>query len=439
MKKFFIKNKAVSLILLALVVFSSGGVFFIPESSAEIIKEYRRGEMFDINNKHYLVASNGAFVEILEISSENKFKKISEIRGLEEVNDLYLNKEERGVYLIVLTGRFLIEYNISDPLAPKIEVERDLYEWRGRGKYKIGYMKSLAGNGQYVFTAGSRGVRAFDKNSLAVADNKIYTLEPSYGIAAKGNLLAVIIKDKGFYDKGLIFNIESGALRGEYSLANFSDITRQPTIDSAGNVYFPSDNSLIKINSAGQTVNSYFNPVKEGLTFSYGVREFNGNLFYVNGFGLTELNNNLKKNKFFFSAPSNIYGPNSWATGIAVDQSGRMAIFNKSSILLLDNKLNLLDKYIYQSMLRQPEETDLKIVLEKYQANAGENLNIKVFGFWPNEKVAIRLGDTEQIVAVNNYGAGETTISVSGKSGAMFVSADGQDSKLNYQISFIVR
>jgi hypothetical protein len=439
MKKFFIKNKVVSLILLTLIVFSSGGVFFVPESSAEVMKEYRRGEMFNINNRHYLAASNGAFVEILEISSENKFKKISEIRGLEEVNDLFLNEEEEKIYLIVLTGRFLIEYNISDPLAPKIEVKRDLYEWRGRGKYKIGYMKSLAGNGKYIFTAGSQGVRAFDKNSLAVADNKIYTLEPSYGIVAKGNILAVIIKDKGFYDKGLIFDVESGILKGEYNLANFSDITRQPAIDSVGNVYFPSDNSLIKINNAGQTVSSYFNPVKEGLTFSYGVKEFNGNLFYVNGFGLTELNNNLKKSKFFFSAPSNIYGPNSWATGLAVDQDGRAAIFNKSSILLLDNKLNLLDKYIYQSMLEQPEETSLKIVLGKYQASAGENLNIKIFGFWPNEKVAVKLGSVEQVVKVNNYGAGETTMLVPGESGAMFVSADGQNSKLNYQISFIVR
>lgn len=439
MNKFFVKNKVIPLILLTLMVFSIDGAFFVSKSSAEVNKEYRRGEMFIANNKQYLAVSNGIFVEILEISSENKLTKISEIYGLEEVNDLYLNETEGKVYLTVLTGRFLIKYNVSDPLAPKVEAKRDLYEWRGKGKYKIGYMKSLVGNGEYIFTAGSRGVRAFDETGLAVADNKIYTFEPSYGIAVKNNILAVIVKDKGFYDKGLIFDVKSGVLKGEYSLTNSSDITRQPVIDSVGNVYFPSDNSLIKINSAGQTIASYYNPVEVGLTFSYGVKEFNNKLFYVNGFGLTELNNNLVKNKFFFSAPSNIYGPNSWATGVAVGRDGRIAIFNKSSILLLDNKLNLLDKYTYKSMSDKPEETDLKIILAKYWANAGDSLSIKIFGFWPNEKVVVGLGNVEQTIKVNNYGAGEIKISVPGKNGATLVSANGQDSKLNYQTSFIIR
>lgn len=421
-----------------LIIFAAGGLF-IPKSLAQTEKEYRQGEMFSIGDKNYLAASNGAFVEILEITSANKLIKISEIYGLESVNDLFAWQENAKTFLAVLTGQYLVKYNISDPLFPRLEVKRDLYQWRGKGKYKIGYMKSLAGSGSYLFTGGNGGVRTFSKDTLTVLDNKIYTLEPSYGLVAKGNILAIIIKDKGFYEKGLIFNIASGSLSGEYSLSNKENVQRQPDIDSAGNVYFPSDNSLMKIGINYKIASEYYNPVKPGLNYSYSARVLGDKVLYANGFGLTKLGENLIKDKFFFSAPTNLYGPNSWAAGIAIGQDGRAAVLNKSSILLLNKELNLLDQYIYEPLADEPEETDLRIVLGKYWAAAGESLNIKIFGFWPNETVTVSLGSSEQAVKVNNYGAASITIAAPAEKGVALISANGQDSKLNYQTSFIIK
>ncbi|MFA4834031.1 MAG: hypothetical protein WC619_04285 [Patescibacteria group bacterium] len=433
-----VKNKSFLIILSVLVIFATSGLF-IPESLAQINKEYRRGEMFSAGNKNYLAASNGASVEILEITPGGKLTKVNGIYGLESVNDLFSWQEGAKTLLAVLTGQYLIKYNVSNPLAPRIEVKRDFYQWRGKGKYKIGYMKSLAGSSQYLFTAGNGGVRTFDRDTLAVIDNKIYTMEPSYGLAAKGNILAVIIKDKGFYDKGLIFNIASGVLMGEYKLSNKENIQRRPAVDSAGNVYFPSDNSLVKIGVNYKVASEYYNSVKPGLNYSYSANVSGDKVFYTNGFGLTELGENLKKEKFFFSAPTNLYGHDSWAAGAAISEDGRTAILNKSSILLLDSKLNLLDQYIYKPLPDEPEEKGLKIVLGKYWALSGENLNIKIFGFWPNETVGVKLGNIEQAVKVNNYGAAEVTIKVPEKSGVVLISANGQDSKLNYQTSFIIK
>ncbi|MDD5071548.1 MAG: hypothetical protein PHQ42_02310 [Patescibacteria group bacterium] len=433
------KNKVIITFFLITLIIFGNGAFFASKSLAETNKEYRRGEMFSIGSRNYLAASNGVLAEILEITPADKLIKISEVYSQEGVNDLFVWQENGKTFLAVLTGQYLIKYDISNPLFPKIEAKRDLYQWRGKGKYKIGYMRSLAGAGQYLFTAGNGGVRVFDKNSLAVLDNKIFTLEPSYGLAAKSNILAVIIKDKGFYDKGLIFNIASGRLISEYKLSNKENVQRQPAIDDAGNVYFPSDNSLIKIGANRKVASEYHNPVKEGLNFSYAVKVLGDKIFYVNGFGLTKLGDNLIKEKFFFSAPSNVYGPDSWAAGVAMGRDGRVAIFNKSSVLLLGGELNLLDQYIYKPLSDEKVEMDLKIVLEKFWAFAGENLNIKISGFWPNEIVAVKLGDREQAVRVNNYGAAYLTVIALAKKGVALISATGQDSKLNYQTSFIIK
>jgi len=417
----------------------SAFVFFLPTGLAGESENYRQGAFFTNAGKTYLAVSNSSFVEILNVSAGNKLEKIGEIRGLPGVNDIYVDQTTAQTYLFVLTGQYLIKYNLTNVSVPRIEAKRDLYEWRGRDKVKIGYMQLLAGNKDYVFTAGTRGVRAYDIKTLAVQDSRIFTLEPGYGLAANGNTLAVIIKDKGFYEKGLVFDISTGALRVEYNLTNSTNTRRRPAIDSFGNIYFPSDNSLIKINSAGQLAASYYNPAKPGVIFSYGAQNLNSNIFYANGFGVTKLNNNLKSEKFFSSAAANIYGPNSWAVGVAVNSDGRVAILNKSSVLLLNNELGFLSQYHFLPINSGPVESALSIVPDRQWIRAGEKLNLKLYGFWPNETVIVKFGTSERSVTVDNYGAGAVNLTVPSQSGAMVVSANGLDSKLNYQVSFPIR
>jgi len=427
-----------SLVVLAVFL----GSFLIgPRGTAEELKEYRAGQFASIGGKDYLIASNSQFVEILEVMPNGKLFQVSELHGMEAVNDLYVSAERGKTYLIVATGQYLIKYDITNPILPTVNIKRDLYEWH-KGQYKIGYMKALAGNNEYFFAAGSRGVRRFIKENLFV--DKIYTFEKSYGVAVGGNKLAVLTEeDGGLNYKGLIFDIKSGNLLEEIPVKNTEGISRCPAIDAFGNVYFPSDNNLLKIKNG--VIGNYVNPTPDGSTFSYGASALpGGQAFYVNGYGITKLNKNFSKEKFASTGRNDLYGYNSWAVGVAAGKANgqnMVAVFDKASIILFDENLNLTDQYKYtpKHIDSLTTSTELKMEASKTFGMPGQTVYLKLYGFWPNERVIITLEGAKSFTSVNNLGYGEDSITVPSvglgtKNTA--ISAKGEDSGLNYQVGF---
>lgn len=401
---------------------------------ADIVKEYRTGEIAYINGRDYLIASNNAFAEILEFTPDNKLVQISEVHGMENVNDLCVSQERGRTYLFVLSGRYIYKYDISNPIIPKVEFRADLYQWN-RGKISTGYMKKIACNNNYVFTAGPKGVRSFLKENLIV--NKVYTYEPSYGLAADNNNLFALLENKS-----QIYDIKSGKLLEDYNTKNIDLYTREPAIDYNGNIYLISDNSIKKTN--GGIVKEYFNPTSPGINFSYSASVLpTGEVYYVNGYGLTKLNSRLEKENFFHSAKPQVYGPSSWAVGVEakeVAQGKRVVIFNKSSILLLDGNLDLLYQYIYSPIYSDEISTELKIVPGKYWGMPGESIELKLYGFWPNEEVDVTFGNNKYLVEVNNLGYREIELTVQeAEAGRIVIGAVGQSSKFRYQVSFEIR
>lgn len=399
---------------------------------AEPDKEYRFGQIIIINDKNYLIASNKEFAEIIEINADNKLTQISEVHGSEAVTDLYADRYLNKYFLVTATGRYLYRYDISDPKAPKIEFRRDLYTFR-RGQFRIGSINVLAGNKDYLFGAGSNGVRSFFKDNLFVY--KIYTFDKSYGLAADDKNLYVITETKG-----LIFNIASGKKTAEVDLENKDKLNRTPYFDNLANAYFPSDRGLVKINTANHETKSYLNPVPKTENFSYGTAVLpDGAIYYVNGHGIAMLDKNLNKIKFFNTSKSNLYGVNSWAVGITAGKIGTREIimdFNKSSILLLDKSLKVLSQYKYKKSYSDNITQDLKITASAYRASAGQKINLKLYGFWPSETVAVTFGGNSYSIKVDNQGYASTDLIVPDK--ASVIQAVGNDSKFSYQVSFMV-
>jgi hypothetical protein len=63
---------------------------------------------------------------------------------------------------------------------------------------------------------------------------------------------------------------------------------------------------------------------------------------------VSKFDKNFNKTKWLYTAQSLNYGNNSWAVGVTVksfNQGSRIVVFNKSSILLLNDDFNLLDNY----------------------------------------------------------------------------------------------
>ncbi|MDP2737023.1 MAG: hypothetical protein Q8O59_04580 [bacterium] len=427
-------KKIVFTVLLSLIFVS--GLFLLGNTTlAEPDKEYRSGQVITIDSKNYIIANNKEFAEIIEIKDDNTLAQVSEVHGMGKIEDLYAGQSMNKYFLVIATGQYLYRYDISDPRAPKIEFKRDLYLFK-RGQYRIGSVNVLAGNKDYLFGAGSNGVRSFLRDSLFFY--KIYTFDKSYGVAADDYRVYVITENKG-----TVYNIITGAKLAEVDLENKDKMNRSPYFDSTGNGYFPSDRGLMKVYVHTQEKKSYLNPVPKTETFSYGAAVIpGGNIYYVNGHGITELDKNFNKTKFLHTSKSNLYGANSWAVGITSAKIGTREIivdFNKSSILLLDKNLKVLSQYKYKKLYSDNVTQDLKITASVTRASSGQKINLRLYGFWPNETVAVTFGSNSYSVKVDNQGYASTDLAVPYQdSQTSLIQAVGDDSRFSYQTSFVV-
>lgn len=427
-------KKSIFTLLLG-IIFTLGLFFVCHNALAEPDKEYRSGQIIAINGKNYLIASNKEFAEIIEIGADNKLTQVSEVHGSEAITDLYAGQYLNKYFLVTATGRYLYRYDISDPGAPKIEFKRDMYVFK-RGQFKIGSINALAGNKDYLFGAGSNGVRSFLKDSLFFY--KIYDFDKSYGVAANDDRLYVITENKG-----RVYNIASGEKLAEVDLENKDKINRSPYFDNSGNAYFPSDRGLVNINTVNHEKKSYYNPVPKTENYSYGVTTFSGgDIYYVNGHGITTLDKNLNKLKFLIATKSNLYGANSWAVGITAAKVGArevIAVFNKSSILLLDKNLKVLSQYKYKKLYSDSITKDLKVKASANHGSYGQKINLKLYGFWPNEIVAVTFGQNSYSIKVDNQGYASTDLAVPYQDNRQaIIQAVGADSKFSYQTVFTI-
>lgn len=427
------RQKIIAISLNFVIIF--WGFFVVNNALAEPDKEYRSGQVITINNKDYLISNNKEFAEIIEIKADNKLAQASEVHGMGKIEDLYADQVMGKYFLIVATGQYLYRYDISDPAAPKIEFKRDLYIFK-RGQFRIGSVNALAGNKDFLFGAGSNGVRSFFPDNLFL--NKIYAFDKSYGLAADENNLAVITEAKG-----TVYNIVSGVKLVEVDLENKDKLERTPAFDNSGNAYFPTDRGLVKMNVYSGLKKVYNNPVPKTETFSYGAAAAGeGNIYYVNGHGITALDKNFNKVKFLNTAKGDRYGANAWAVGLVSAKLGAREIFidfNKSSILLLDKNLKVLSQYKYKKLYPDSITQDLKITVSANQASSGQKVNLKLYGFWPNETVAVTFGANKYSVKVDNQGYASTDLTVPYQdSRTSIIQAIGDDSKFSYQTVFMV-
>lgn len=416
------------------------GVFFTPKGEMRIPKEYTAGKIARINGQDLLFASNRQFVEVLSIGADDQLKQLSEIHGLDEVQAVDIAKVFSKPYLVVLTGRYLYRYDISDPSEPKIVFKRDLYDFH-IGKYKIDYMEAMATNDKYIFTAGNKGIRRFMPDNLFV--DKIYYYDAARGVAANDTILAVIT-----LKKGQIYDIASGNLLKEVDLSNAEKLYRQPLVGKNGDVYFPSDNALVKVDASDYSVVTYVNPVDAGKTFSYAADSASGNgAVYANGFGVTKLDSNFQKQGYFFVSDTSKFGTNSWGVALesgATEKGTRIAVFAKTSVLWLDENLKLLDQYRYAPRYTSyiDTSTDLNIRLSDLAGSVSHKVTVSAYGYWPNEKVTVGfLNQSDKtVVKTDNMGFARADIYVPNvKAGRAVIYAKGVDSKLSYQITYDVQ
>jgi hypothetical protein len=392
-------------------------------------KEYRSGSAVAIAGQTYLLATNNSSVEIMRFDQASKLVPVSEIRLPQKIRDLVTVNEGKEAYAIVTTGRYLYRIRITDPRRLEVVLRHDNYQY-SRNRIRTGSIESLATNGKVLLTSGQFGVRAMGLTNLQV--EKYYFLEKSYGVAVNNEVVYVQGEQKAY-----AFNLATGNKIMEADIKNAEKLNRRSAVNKANAGFIVSDNALLRM--ANGKVTTYVNPTPK-VNYSYAATATDKAVYYVNGFGITKFDNNLKKTAFIKTSVSSRFGDRSFAVGVlAVNVNGgeKIVVMNKSSILVMSPNLSLISQYKDANNLQSTPEVSVTFDHQYFMTN--QAITARMSGYWPNELVKLTIGGRTYQVKANNIGDAMISFMTPGTPARYMLDVTALSSGINYQIVRDVR
>lgn len=360
-------------------------MFFAAKIKSEQGIFYQSGELLNDHGRQILVVPNLRETEILEITKDDKLIKNGSFKNAGSASNVMVNKNEFGSSLIMLEGDMIVEYDAND--LNNVGVIRKIGPfWKNYDYY---YDMEPYGNNEFL-TAGEKGITVWDKNTLSVItkvyDKKTYDVakynRSIYGLGEEG---AVIINAEGkkIFDKFIKTGLHQQKI----------------FVDGIGTGYFPGDD-VLKL----RTFTDYKNLAHPSGSGN-GVDGFpdDGFIYFVNGWDVWKVN---AKNLTLVKKVNASKERGEWAAGIKaleLSQGKRIVVFNGQNILLFDTALNLLDKYSYRQISIPALSTRTMKVNPAY-GGIGNPLTVTGTGFWPGERVILKIGPDNYELRADNHG-----------------------------------
>jgi hypothetical protein len=385
-------------------------------------KEYRNGTSVAINGKTYLLVTTGSAVEIMSFNQASNPVLEAELRLPQNIKDVVTTAQGGETYAIVTTGRYLYRVKITNPKNMEVVLKHDNYQY-SKGRNRTGSIDALATNGKALYTAGQFGVRRMDIMNLQV--EKIMFYDKAYGVAVNNKVLYVLGEQKAFE-----YSLDNGQKLMEVDVKNADKLNRKIAVDKNNNGYVVSDNAVIKM--VNKKAYTYTNPVKN-LNFSYAVTAGDA-VYYVNGLGVTKLDMNFKKQGFFVTAQSKMFGERAFAVGVLtvnVNGGEKVVVLNKSGIVVMAPNLKVIAKYRGNSALQANPDFALSFDHQYFMTN--QAIVAKMSGFYPNETVKLTIGGKTYQVRSNNSGEAMISFVTPSNPGRYVVDIRAPYSEVGYQ------
>lgn len=386
-------------------------------------KEYRNGTVVGINGKTYLLVTTGSAVEIMSFNQASNPILEAELRLPQNIKDVVTTAQGGETYAIVTTGRYLYRIKITNPKNMEVVLKHDNYQY-SKGRNRTGSIDALATNGKALYTAGQFGVRRMDIMNLQV--EKIMFYDKAYGVAVNSKVLYVLGEQKAFE-----YSLDNGQKLMEADVKNVDKLNRKIAVDKNNNGYVVSDNAVIKL--ANKKAYTYTNPVKN-LNFSYAVTAGDNAVYYVNGLGVTKLDMNFKKQGFFVTAQSKLFGERAFAVGVLtvnVNGGEKVVVLNKSGIVVMAPNMKVIAKYRGNSSLQASPDFALSFDHQYFMTN--QMIVAKMSGFYPNETVKLTIGGKAYQVRSNNSGEAMISFMTPSTPGRYVVDIKAPYSDVGYQ------
>jgi len=410
-------------------------VFILKEVKGES-KSYYFGDAINYNSRIIFGTVNSDDFELFALI-DNKIIKTAEIKaikntflGEDNFSDLQFKIKDGKLYLYLTKGRFLYKYDISNIYNPKLEkqVKNNIWDW----------FNGLTMENDRIVTIGIKGLKVWN-DDLQIING--YDLKNEYQYDIKFSKNGRYIFNSG----DNIINIFDTYLRkiiAELPMTVNQYHFRKVYNDSLHNaVYAVDDESLKKFNFSGQSeVLKSVKEFKHISTSGYDVDGLDASefVYFSDGIGIVKADKiNLEPIDWVYTTDLGAKG--GWAQGLKIidGYDGEVVIaFNTSCILVLDNKLDLID---YYKIIEKDEESqeDLWLSLDKDRATAGSLISLRGGGYGLKEKIVITFAGEEYIAQADDKGRFTAIVTVpSVLSARTDIKVSGQYSGLNYSIAF---
>ncbi|MDD4902455.1 MAG: hypothetical protein PHE24_04960 [Patescibacteria group bacterium] len=417
-------------VLIIAVLFAVLGASLLMQPTESKTKAYYSGKAVGYNGTFYVGTVNTGNFELFALGN-GQLNKVTTIQSLDanykEFGDLLFDKADGRLYVYLVNGRYLIKYDITDPEIPALllKVKDNSWDWFAR-------VEKVNGN---IVTIGSKGTKVWNKD-MQVIDSyaMVNNMSLGYSQFVDNGKLMVSMKDK--------LNVYSTASRqkvSEYTIATNDANTGRAITSDENLIYLVDDQSLKAVDFDGNVIKQF---THAGVTGYDVIDSTDPNyLYFSDGVGIVKVDKEtFQPVKWDWTTNSGPSG--SWAMGIssANDANGeKIAIFNGSNIMVLDQNMNTVATYLAVEKDTRPTQP-LSLGIDKNFGAEGSQVAVHGTGFGLNETLKIEINKIKVAeVQADEYGNFIATITVPAVEHNPLntdIKVTGLSSKLTYSTTF---
>lgn len=424
--------KNIYTIIFTLILLLVGALFIFVDKTEGRIKSYYSGKAFVYQDDVYIGTVNTGKFELFKLEDNKIYKKTSLVSTYYKhpyFMDLEFREEKGSLYVYLVDGRYLYKYNTSSPVFPVLEEKTKDNTWD--------WFRGLDIIGNNLATIGSNGIKVWDTESRVINSLKVYNnnFHDNISISPKGAFIFNIDKDKLKF-----FSSFTNDYYAESDLVINDEHIRNAYNDpKTSSVYLVDDEALKVFNLNGDLVSKKDDDSGHGYDVISSIDS--DYLYYSTGLKIKKINkDNLNTVKEVDATTLGV--PGAWAMEIKSVKNSKgekLVVFNGSSIVVLDNDLDIIDSYEAREEFTGPIEA-LYLKVNKNPVSSDDYVLLSGGGFGFNEKLNIEWLKNDYEVQADKNGQFEKLIKVPPMlPGRADIKVVGEVTELSYSISFEVK
>ncbi len=407
--------------------------FVFVKSTESKNRPYYSGEAIAYSDHVYVGSTNSGYLEVFRSNGKSDFETVARLKNYDarfneykEFSDLEFNIENGRLFVYAISEYSIFKYEVKTNGLEFITKETNTYwEWYSR----------IDKFGSKMATISAKGVKILNNNLEVIDAYDIVNENSPYSLRADNDryILNVTESHLEIYDRESRSVVQKIALNFRVAPNN-----RKAYQDKDMNVYVVDDYYTKKYNLEGKLLASFRHLDHEGYDATGS--GMNGSFYFSNGMGIVRLSKkDLSVEGYVYTY--NLGATGAWAMGLEVVHKNNqeyIAVFNSKNILLLDNKLNKIASVSSTEKEDPYPFENLYLNLNHKSAMRGAEITLSGGGFISYQSLEIDFAGKKSKAQADSLGRFSTKVIVPDKSGPVDIKVTGDDSKLNYSISFTI-